>query len=182
MSRSKKPNKWATVNLPEEPIEVDEWFQAVLDAMRERATSTMRQLSAEYDMRERILDALDKTRKKQTAIIEALNRRILEELERSGSDVWRDEGHTYSPSSDVSAKVRDRAAFVQWVKDSGQEELLTVMPATVKSLTKNALDPEVAASLSPQERAKLKPGDAGSCAPPPGVEAFARKTLGRRKR
>lgn len=180
MARRNKPRKWSNLKdvLPAAPAkESGEWIEKVFAEKDKRADYTMEELDAEYALLVAEDEAAAAAQRERNIKYEALERRILEELEKvqtvSGQDMWRSrEGHTFSPKYDPYPIVKDKAALMQWIRDSKLEDLLTLTKPTLKMIVREAFDTELAALMSPGQRAQLKPGQAGSGAPPPGVEVF----------
>jgi len=116
-------------------------------------------------------------------IYNALERRMLEELakiqEASGQDMWRRPGMTLSPKFSPQAMVKDRAALLAWVKETGQEALLSLGPQALKGIITNAYNQELAALMTPAQRSKLTAGLPASMLPPPGVEVYLRPGVNR---
>lgn len=189
MGRRKGPRKWSNLKdqLPAAPVnESGEWIEKVFREKDARQQLTMEQLSDEWAA---LVEEEDKAREAESERnikFAALERRILEELEKvqevSGQDVWRGKGRTFSPKIEPYPVVTDRAKLKAWIKEEGLDDLLTLPPATLKTLTKEAFDTEIAAMMSPAQRAKLKPGKAGSGQAPPGVTPFLKTTVNARVR
>ncbi len=178
---AKKAKQWASLGLPEAPNEQahTDWFQRVLALMDERTTSTAPMLAAEYNDLEDELAIIDTRRSELTALREALDRLVLRFIDANKIDKLSLDGQTFSERIDLQAHVENRETFKAWIHETQQDELLQVNAGHVKTIVKDALDPEVVLSLTPGERAKLKPGSPGSGACPPGVVASTRRTLGR---
>lgn len=179
MARRNKPRKWSNLKdqLPAPPPRQNsEWFDKVIAAKDARAGSTMNELAQEYELLCAEEEAAAQARSERNIKFEALDRRILEELEKvqavSGQDMWRGVGQTFSPKFDPYPIIEDKQALRAWVLERGMDLLLTLPKSTLKSLVKEAFDTDLAAQMSPGARAKLKPGDAGSGAAPPGVTVF----------
>ena len=168
----KQSKKWASVGLP--LIEDDtekQWFKRVLELKDERKDQNIAQLVEQYPDLEDELALIDSRRSELTALKEALDRRVMEELKKTGADRMTIGGYTVSTTGDVQPKIEDRTKFFEWVEEQGMDDLFTIQHGRVKQLAKEALDPEVAESLTPAARAALEPGYPGSGQLPPGVTA-----------
>jgi hypothetical protein len=174
-----KARKWSNLvgKLPEDaPRESSEWMEKVFVLKDELKSATMDDLACAYaDLDEE--EALAELAQKERNIkYKALELRILEELDKvkaiAGTDMWRGRGQTFSPKFTPRPVIENPAALAQWIQDTGQQHLLTLPPARLKSIVCEALDPDGAAVLNAAQRAALKPGDPASGACPPGVSAF----------
>lgn len=142
---------------------------------------TMQEIADLY----RSLEAQDQKAKEQQSIrniwYAAIERRVMELLEgvktTSGQDMWRGAGTTFSPKFTPDPVIEDPKALRQWIADNDMEDMLTLPTGRLQEIVKSALDPEIAAILTPAAREQLakSPGAAGSGAPPPGVKVFMRK-------
>jgi hypothetical protein len=184
MGRRNKPKKWSNLEgqLPRDTsAELSERFQQVLAEADKRNGRTMQALQDEWvDLEEE--EAFAKLAEYERNVkFEALERRILEELEKvkavSGGDMWRGAAKTFSPKFTPRPSVEDAAKLMAWIKATGQEHQLTLPAPRLKSIVCEALDTDAAALLTPAERAQLKPGDPASGAPPPGVTVFLDKSV-----
>jgi hypothetical protein len=180
-----KTRKWSNLKgaVPDAPDQV-ELTPRMLEIFQEkdaRAAKTMDELTAEYAAleEEEAYEALAAA--KRSILYEALDRRILEELDKikaiAGTDMWRGQGRTASPKYTPNPIVKDPAALKAWIKDNKLEDLLTLSSPRLKSIVCEALDSEIALALTPAQRAQLKPGEPGSSQPPPGVEVFLRTSV-----
>ena len=175
---AKKPRKWSNQKdkLPAPPAESSQWMDKVFAAKDERKDKTMAELAEEYKglVEEEKFEEL--ARKARNIIYEALERRMLEELEKveqlSGQDVWRGGPGTFSPKFTPRPTVTDQAALDAWIVENKLESLLTLPSGRLSSIVAEAYDPDAAASMTPAQRAALKPGMPGSALPPPGVSVF----------
>lgn len=180
---AKKPRAWSNQRgkLPEPPAESSEWMKKVFAAKDERSAKTLDELAAEYEglVEEEKFEEL--ARKARNIIYEALERRMLEELEKiekmSGQDMWRGEPGTVSPKFTPRPNVVDQAALDGWIKEHKLESMLTLPGGRLNSIIAEAYDQDIAASLSPAERAALKAGMPGSLQPPPGVNVFLKNCI-----
>jgi hypothetical protein len=83
------------------------------------------------------LQALEK---EQNLVIEAINQILVERLESEDlAKVSLSNGVTLSIKDDVYCTVRDKPAFYEWIKSTGQEDLFTVNFQTMSSMTKSML-------------------------------------------
>lgn len=181
MSRRAK-RQWANIALPNVPDpEPSPWFDEVLKEKDARQGVPLAELAKQYNEAVQLKALIDEQRSHVTALLEALDRRILEDLESQGLESFRAEGQTFSPRHDLYPRVVDRDALHQWLKDTDQEYVLTVNHQNLKTMVKEAFDPANYQGLTLEQRQQIPAGAAGSCAPPPGVEAFAQRTLGRVK-
>lgn len=174
-----KTRKWSNLKgtLPEAPPkESTEWMQKVFAAKDERAGKTMNELALEYADLEEEEAFAELAASERNIKYAAIERRVLEELakveELAGTDMWRGEGQTFSPKNTLRPVIKDPGALMQWIKDTGQEDQLTLPDSRLKNIVAEALSTDAAAMLTPAQRAQLKPGDPASGACPPGVEAY----------
>jgi len=176
---AKKAKQWKSIGLPPAPEkEHGEWFERVLQLKDERQAAPLLKLADEYNEIMEELDIIDVRRSELTATREALDRIIMGHMDTAGLDQIKIAGQTFSERVDVEAQVEDRSTLVGWVLQT-QPELVTVNAGHIKSIVKEAMDPEVAAALTVAQRQSLKVGDPGSGKLPPGVKASYRRTLGR---
>lgn len=151
-------------------------MQKVFEAKDARQAKTMNELALEWADLEEEEEFEELAQSERNIKYAALERRILEELEKvkqvAGTDMWRGEGHTFSPKFTPRPVVTDLPALMAWIKSTGQEHQLTLPKPRLKSIVCEALDTELAASMTVAQRAELKPGDPSSGACPPGVSAF----------
>jgi hypothetical protein len=175
-----KPRKWSNLKgqLPDDPeqVQMSPWMEKVLTAKDARQSHTMQQLQDEWVDLEQEEAFASLAEGERNIKYEALERRILEELERvkavAGTDMWRGESKTFSPQFTPRPVVDDPAKLLQWIKDTKQEALLTLPAPRLKSLVCEALDTEAAAVMTPAQRAELKAGEPASGSPPPGVSVY----------
>lgn len=187
MARRKK-RQWSNLKgqIPDDPEQVvmSERMEKVLKEKDERADKSMNDLAQEFASLEEEESFEELARSERNIKFEAIERRILEELEKiqgiAGTDMWRGDGHTFSPKYQARPIVTDPAKLMQWVRDTGQEALLRLLPSTLQSIVNEALNTDLAATLTPAQRAALEPGSAGSGVPPPGVQVVLRTTVNHR--
>lgn len=191
--RDGKPRKWSNLKgqIPDaaEQVELTPRTLEVIKQADERRTKvvedphtgatkeepvTMEDLAAEWDGLDEEVEFQELRDTERNITYDALTRRVLEELERvkaiSGHDLWRGNGQTFSPKFALNIKVTDPVALMKWVKDTGQEHLLTIPRGRLNGIVAECMDADKAAALTPGERAEIKPGEPGSLQPPPGVE------------
>lgn len=174
MSRN-KPRKWSNLKgqIPSTPEPLSERVQKILKEKDERKDADMTALAQEWDTLEEEEEFEDLAREERSIKFEAIKRRTLEELAKvkqvAGTDMWRGEGHTFSPKNILNVEVHDPQALRQWIQDTGMAALLTIHVSRLKSLVGEAMNADLAAALTPAQRAALKPGDPGSMQAPPGV-------------
>jgi hypothetical protein len=176
----KKAKQWASLGLPAvaDDREHSPWFTKMLALKDERAALPVDALADEYNEVEDELAIIDARRSELTALQEALDRLILAYMDNQKIEKLSLKGRTFSERIDIQPKVRDRQAFYAWLKETGQEDIFTVNHGNIKTIVKDALDPEVALSMTPAQRAAMQPGEAGSGQCPPGLEAATQRTLG----
>lgn len=194
MARKKSCNKWS--NVPDAPVEMSDRFKAVLEEADKlrwhpvdepsdvREPFTMTDLQNEWVALEEEEAFAELAAAQRSIKFDALERRILEELEIvkrvSGSDMWRGDHKTFSPKFTPRPQVKDLHALMQWIESTGQRDQLTLPAPRLKAIVCEALDTELAASMTPAQRAALKPGDPASGVPPPGVEAYLDRGINHR--
>lgn len=195
---AKKARKWSNLEgqLPEEPKPLTDRevaIRAETDKLRGEAVDpdtgqlypakTMKELAEDYASLVEEEDFEDLAHKKRSVNYEALERVMLAELQRvqefSGQDMWRGEGQTFSPKFVVIPVITDMVALEAWIEEKGYEYLYEIGSGKLKNLVIEALDTDAAAAMTPAERANLKPGEAASGQPPPGVSVFLRKGVNR---
>jgi hypothetical protein len=146
-----------------------------------RAAKSMMELADEYGELCLSDDAAAAEAKERNIKFEALERRILPILENAKAqgygDMWRGLGQTFSPKYKPRPAVKDRSALLKWIKDTGQEDQLTLPDGRLGEIIKEAFDEQIAMALHPDDRAKLKPGQPGSMQAPPGVEVYLQTTV-----
>jgi len=86
----------------------------------------------------------EKIRDEESAVnltIEALEQMIVERLQEDGQTGLKlADGASVYMVDDIRPSIKDRGLAVQWVKDTGQEALLTIMPQTLKGMVRNLLE------------------------------------------
>jgi hypothetical protein len=185
MARKKTGGKWSNLKgqFPEAtPVELSDRMVEVFAAKDARKDATMDELIAERAALEEEEAFEDLARADRSVKYEALDRRILEELDKvkqiAGTDMWRGDGRTASPKITPQPIVEDIVALTEWIKDTGlYDTLFTLSKPRLKATVCEALETDAAAALTPAQRAALKPGAPGSGAPPPGVKVHLRTTV-----
>ncbi len=188
MARNKpRANAHLIGKIPDAPVELSERQQRVFAEKDKRRIKEdgspveLRDLALEYGSLEEEEEFEDLARTERSVVFEALERRILEELEKvkgiAGTDMWRGEGQTFSPKHVLNVHVTDPQALRRWIKETDQEHILSVPAARLKSIVGEALNPELSSVMTPAERAKLTPGQPGSMQPPPGVSVSLHHTV-----
>jgi hypothetical protein len=175
---AKKAKQWKTVGLPSEPEdEQSERFQEIIRLKDARAGLQLAELVEEFNDVQDERDIISKRDAQLSRLEEALERLILEHIDKQGAEQIKIGGRTFSERIDVLPNVTDKKALFEWVKETCPE-FLKIGEGHLKTLVKEALDPEVAATMTPAQRAGLKAGEPGSNKLPPGVGAYTRRTLG----
>lgn len=184
----KKVRQWSNLKgqlRPDpEQVELSERMKRVLKEKDERAAKSMNDLALEFASleEEEAFEAL--AAHERNIKFEAIERRILEELQKiqdmAGTDMWRGDGHTFSPKYHPRPIVTDPGKLLTWIHDTGQDSLLRLLPPTLQSIVGEALNTDLAATLTPAQRAAMQPGSAGSGTPPPGVDVVLRTTVNHR--
>jgi len=179
-----KVRKWSNLKgqVPDAPeTQPSEWMQEVFKAKDARQTKSMDELQQEYG--ELVAaDEADKAAASERNIkYAALDRRILEELEKvkqvSGQDMWRGNGHTFSPKFSPRPVVEDKQALRAWITETGQEDQLELPTGRLNAIIAECMNTDLAAILTPAQRATLRPGDPGSGMPPPGIKLFLQTSV-----
>lgn len=175
---AKKAKQWTSLGLPAEPEDKQsERFQEIIRLKDERAQIKLADIVEELNDVKDERDLISKRDQQLSRLEEALERLILDALDTQGADQIKIGGRTFSERVDVIPLVEDRDAMLNWVKQTCPE-LLKVDSGNLKTIVKEALDPEVAATMTPAQRAALEAGQPGSNKLPPGVGAYTRRTLG----
>lgn len=182
---AKKPRKWSNLQgqVPEEPVEVSPRelkVRAKADALRAERVP-MKTLAQDYAALVEEEEFEEIAKKKRAIDYDALERVILDELTRveelSGQDTWRGEGQTFSPKFTPIPTVFDKKSLLSWIHENNLDDLLDIHYSRLKSVVIEALKTDLAATMTPAQRAALKPGEPGSGQPPPGVSVYLRKGI-----
>ena len=112
-----------------------------------------------YDRKEQ----LEEEKKKINLQMDARIQLLIDHLESVGLNQIRTEdgGTTLYIKDDVYCSTINRHEFLSWVRETGQEELLSVHPSTTNAMSKSRLE-------------------AGKPLPP-GIKAFFKQTIGIRR-
>ena len=174
----KKAKQWLNAGLPvADEDTTGDWWEKVFKLKDERATWKVQRLAEEFNEAQEELDIIEARRSELTALKEALNRRILEVLDQTGVEKMTIAGRTFSQRVDVEATVHDRKAFLGWV-EKHYPEYVTVNGGHVKTIVKQALDPDQVDMVPVAQRNNIEQGMPGSNKLPPGVSAGTKRTLG----
>lgn len=159
--------------LPEDS-DYQQKINAVKDALRTRVASGVAKGEAASDhaaivaMFEAAYDEKDRLEEATSANnleIAALEQMLRVSMETQGvQDGFKSERFTYFPQPSPYPKVDDKAKLLAWVKESGQEELLSLNYQTLRGIVAEALGPN------------------GSRVIPDGVTVFVKESISRRKR
>jgi hypothetical protein len=107
-------------------------------------------------------DALEAQEKKLNLQLEAIQQLMIPKMEQSGMDLFRlTSGDSLSIKDEPYVSIADKGTFLNWIKSSGQEDLLTVHYMTMSAMTKERLQ-------NGQEA-------------PPGLKVFLKQSLTRRR-
>lgn len=178
-----KPRRWSNLKgeVPEPVVEMNERTRTMLERKDERAATPMPDLVQEWETLEEEESFEDLAKYDRNITFEALEKRILDELAKvqqvAGTDMWRGDGHTFSPKHILSPHVVDPSALLKWVHETDQAHLLTVPTGRLKSIVAEAMNADHASTMTPAQRAALKPGEPGSMQPPPGVAITLHTTV-----
>lgn len=130
----------------------------ILDIKEQYRSLSSTELATAYTKLRDEKDDLEEELKAQNAMIQAVTELIVDQFEKDEvTGVRTAEGYFVSTKYDPYASVKDKAAFVSWVKENGYEDMLTLPWQTTNSLTK----------------ALIEAGEA----PPDGVEVFLKTGL-----
>jgi hypothetical protein len=142
---------------------------------------TIKDLEQEWSTLEEEEGFEDQGREDRSILFAALEKRVLEELERikdqTGIDMYRGEQVTFSPKFVLNSSVENPQVFYAWVKKKVLEHMLTMPVGRLKSIVATAMDTDLAAAMTPAQRAALEPGEPGSGVPPPGVRVTLHTTI-----
>lgn len=179
-----KVRKWSNLKgqVPDAPTaEPSEWMERVFKEKDARQTKTMSELQEEYAELVAADEAAEEAKSERNIKYAALDRRILEELDKvkqvSGQDMWRGNGHTFSPKFSPRPVVEDPVAFMKWIHDTNQQDQLTLPTGRLNAIIAECMDTSLASILTPAQRALLAPGDPGSGMPPPGIKLFLQTSV-----
>lgn len=185
---SKKPRKWSNLKgqVPAAPGEDNnERLQRIQSERAKHEGKNMAELAAEWAALDREFTAATLAEKERNIKYDALEPLILAALDQiqalASTDIYRGPTGTFSPRYKPLPTVTDRPRLLQWIRDIGQaDRLVTDLPgATLSDIIEAAYNKDVAALLTPAERAALQPGFPGSMQPPPGVNVYLKTAVGR---
>lgn len=188
MARNKpRANAHLVGSLPAPPVEMNERQLRVLaekDKLRLKEDGTpytLKDLAEQYASLEEEASFEDLAQRERSIHFEALERRMLEELEKNkdltGIDMWRGDGQTISPKHVLNVHITDPIALRKWIKDTDQEHVLSIAAPRLKSIVAEALNADIVTAMTPAQRAALQPGQPGSMQPPPGVSVTLFSTI-----
>ena len=107
---------------------------------------TSTELAAEYTKFRDEKDDIEEELKTLNSKITAITELIIEKFEGDEISAVRTEaGYLVSTKYDPYASVKDKEAFIAWVKKEGYENLLTIQWQTMNSITKELLENGMAA-------------------------------------
>lgn len=179
-----KVRKWSNLKgqVPDAPVnETTEWMQEVFREKDARKDKSMDELQEEYAQLSEADEAAEAERAKRNIKYAALDRCILTKLEDvkkvSGQDMWRGNGHTFSPKFSPRPVVEDKAALRAWIKETNQEDQLELPTGRLNAIIAECMNTDLAKILTPAQRAMLRPGDPGSGIPPPGIKLFLQTSV-----
>lgn len=146
-------------------------INAVKDGLRDRVAqhegfgSSHAQLVALYEDACDEYDRIKELERANNLELAALEQMLADNMVALGiEDGFKSEGFTYYKQSAPYPKVADKAALRRWLKETDQEDLLSLNPQTLKGMVSEALGPN------------------GSRVIPDGVEVYVKESIGRRKR
>jgi hypothetical protein len=180
-----KTRKWSNLEgvLPEDPKsnEAGPFMDKVWKEVDAREGKPFADISAEW---ESLNDAGDEAKRiasernvRYRALEIIMLRRLKQQKEETGHDSWRGRDMLYSPQFELEVLVTDEDAYMKWIKETGQEHMLRMPRSKTEEIVKDALSTELAAMLTADQRASLKPGEPASGACPPGIEVYLRKKI-----
>lgn len=148
-----------------------EKINAVKDQLRERLeahegfSSSHAKLVAMYENSCDEYDDIKEREKANNLELAALEQLLADSMVALGiEDGFKSEGFTYFKQSAPYPKVTDKTRLRRYMTKTGQEDLLSLNPQTLKSIVSEALGPT------------------GSRVIPDGVEVFVKESISRRKR
>ncbi len=143
----------------EEPTRQEELNKVKEELKQENVGEISRQYRKLYDEKEALKEKLSQIQLGLDARVQLL----VDHLETFGLNQVRTEDGdtTLYIKDDVYCSVQNRHEYLSWIRETGQEDLLTVHPSTMSASTKNRLE-------------KGQPL-------PPGIKAFFKQTIGIRR-
>lgn len=164
------PGKWSGLRGAVEKAPVDLDFQGKVnvsktalawDEKESRARKTA-ELARLFCERRDKKDQLEASIKELNVELEALSQMMIAAMEKEGTDMFRlDSGDSLSIKDEPYCSVAEKQTFIAWVKETNQEDLLTVHYQTLSGITKTM----------------LKEGRSA----PPGIKVFLKQSITRRR-
>jgi hypothetical protein len=154
---------WSGLRKTAPAAPVDESFQSRVNQEAEelRPLSTTEKARL-YCKHRDLKDKLEEEIKKLNVCIEALSQLMIKELEADGLEQVRlDTGDLITIKDEPYVSVEERPTFIAWIRQTGQEDLLTVHYQTMSSMTKKM----------------LQNGEN----PPPGLRVFLKQSITRHR-
>lgn len=126
--------------MPPAPTEPD--FQGKVDVWKQEYQDfSTSEKAREYCKIRAEKDKLEDDIKKLNSKLEALSQQMIDAMEREGTNMFRlDTGESLSIKDEPYTSVQDKVAWLQWIKDEGLEDLLSVHYQTMNSMVKNRLE------------------------------------------
>jgi hypothetical protein len=145
-----------------EPVPQDPSYQSQVDKAKHQYNGlSVGKLGEAYGKHYLANKQLEAEIHQENLELEALRQMLVDAMTADGLDMVRlGDGSSLSMKDEPYSSVENRAAFHQWIKESGREHLLTVNYQSMNSLVKDLL-------LDGQP-------------PPPGLKAFIKTSLTRR--
>jgi len=157
--------KWSGLRGDLPPAPIDSAWQQEVNIVKTEILQSIPQTSGkarEYCKLRDEKDRLEAEVKKLNTRLEALSQLMIKEMELEGTDLFRlDTGDTLSIKDEPYSSVADRTAFLAWIHQTGQDDLLSVHYQTMNSIVKSRL----------QEGGEQ----------PPGIKVFLKQSITRRK-
>ena len=159
------PGKWSGLKtaLPKAPIE--EGFQSSVNLQKQEYIDkglTRADQGREFCLLREKKDTHEEEIRKINVKLEALSQLLIPALESDGMDMFRLEtGESLSIKDEPYASVENKPMFLNWIKSSGLEDLLTVHYQTMSAMVKERL----------QKGMQV----------PPGLKVFIKQSIVRRK-
>lgn len=159
------PGKWSKykATLPKAPVDSSflEKVNASKAEFRQQIGDNINLLGEEYDSIRAKKETLEEEIKELNVKIEALVQMVVERCESEGLTMVRlNSGTSLSLKDDPYSQVVDKDAFLDWIKKTNREALLSVHYQTMNSLVKEFLE-------EGQD-------------PPPGIKVYIKTGLTRR--
>lgn len=132
---------------------------------REGQSTAHAQIVERYEAARDEYDRIKEAEKANNLEIAALEQMLADSMVALGiSDGFKSEHYTYFTQSAPHPRVADKVALRKYMMKTGQEDLLSLNPQTLKGLVSEALGPH------------------GTRVIPEGVEVFVKESISRRKR